>query len=60
MFTSDGIFCTSNNKYQINLTKKLLKRNYENLKDDLKQIIGIIVGFLIDRISTYDEPKFKK
>ncbi|RHZ78558.1 hypothetical protein Glove_161g53 [Diversispora epigaea] len=43
MFTSEGIFCTSNNEYQINLTKKALKGNQENLREDIKQVISIVV-----------------
>jgi len=60
MFTSDGIFCTSNSEYQINLTKKALKGNQENLRDEIKQVIGIIVGLLKDRVSACDEPETKK
>ena len=60
MFTSDGIFCTSNSEYQINLTKKALKGNQENLRDDIKQVMGIIVGLLKDRVSACDEPETKK
>ncbi|CAG8713107.1 9989_t:CDS:2 [Cetraspora pellucida] len=60
MFISDGIFYTSNSEYQINFTKKALKGNHKNLRDDIKQIISIIVELLKDRISACDEPKSKK
>ncbi|CAG8672170.1 18837_t:CDS:2 [Dentiscutata erythropus] len=49
MFTSDGLYCTSKTEYQIDLTKKVLRDSRENLRDSIKQIIGIIVGLLKDR-----------
>ncbi|RHZ76804.1 hypothetical protein Glove_192g30 [Diversispora epigaea] len=60
IFASEGIFCTSNSEYQINLTKITLKKNCDILKKDIKQIISIIVGLLKDKISTCDEPGSKK
>ena len=55
MFTSEGIFCTSNSKYQINLIKTALRRDH-----DILQIIGIIVGLLKDRVTVCDEPESKR
>ncbi|CAG8566200.1 5665_t:CDS:2, partial [Paraglomus brasilianum] len=60
MFTSEGIFCTSNSEYQIYLTKKALKGNQENLREDIKQVISIVVGLLKDRITACDEPESKR
>ena len=60
MFTSEGIFCTSNSEYQIDLTKKALKGNQENLREDIRQVISIVVGLLKDRITACDEPESKR
>jgi len=59
-FTSEGIFCTSNSEYQINLTKKALKGNQESLREDIKQVVSIVVGLLKDRVLACDEPENKK
>ena len=59
MFTSEGIFCTSNSEYQINLTKKALKGNQESLRENIKQVISIVVGLLKDRVLACDEPENK-
>ncbi|RHZ80831.1 hypothetical protein Glove_131g32 [Diversispora epigaea] len=60
MFTSDGLYCTSKTEYQIDLTKKVLRGSRENLRDSIKQIIGIIVGLLKDRAMACDEPENKR
>ena len=60
MFTSDKIYCTSNSEYQINLTKTVLKANQDILRDSVKQVVGLIIELLKDRVSACDEPETKK
>ncbi|GES79197.1 hypothetical protein GLOIN_2v1652170 [Rhizophagus clarus] len=49
IYTLDGIFSTSGSEYQINLTKSAVKENPELLRNNVKRVIGIIVGLLKDR-----------
>ena len=51
IYTPDGIFAISGSEYQINLTKSAVKENPELLQNNVKRIIGIIVGLLKDRVS---------
>ncbi|CAG8505507.1 78_t:CDS:2 [Scutellospora calospora] len=60
MFISEEIFCTSNSEYQIDLTKKVLKGNQKNLRENIKQVISIVVGLLKDRVTVCDEPESKR
>ncbi|CAG8758614.1 24026_t:CDS:2 [Dentiscutata erythropus] len=60
MFTSDGLYCTSKSEYQIDLTKKVIRENQEILRNNIKEIIGIIVGLLKDRVTVCDKPESKR
>src|SRR6266498_2673200 len=51
IYIPNGIYCTSNSEYQINLTKFVIKENLELLHNNMKRVIGIIVGLLKDRVS---------
>ncbi|CAG8726807.1 41796_t:CDS:2, partial [Gigaspora margarita] len=51
IYTPDGIFCTSNSEYQINLSKSGIKENLDLLRSNVKRVIDIIVGLLKDRVS---------
>ncbi|GBC25148.2 hypothetical protein GLOIN_2v1511347 [Rhizophagus irregularis DAOM 181602=DAOM 197198] len=56
IYTPDGIYCTSGIEYQINLTKSAVKENPELLRNNVKRVIGIIVGLLKDRVSVDSSP----
>ena len=60
IYTPDGIFSTSGSEYQINLTKSAVKENPELLRNNVKRIIGIIVGLLKDRVSVDSFPTSKR
>ncbi len=60
IYTPDGIYCTSDSKYQINLMKSAVKENPELLRNNMKKIIGIIVGLLKDHISVDSSPASKR
>ena len=60
IYTPDGIFSTSGSKYQINLTKSAVKENPELLRNNVKRVIGIIVGLLKDRVSVDSFPTSKR
>ena len=60
IYTPDGIFSTSGSEYQINLTKSAVKENPELLQNNVKRVIGIIVGLLKDRISVDSSPTSKR
>ncbi|GES95605.1 hypothetical protein GLOIN_2v1511347 [Rhizophagus clarus] len=60
IYTPDGIFSTSGSEYQINLTKSAVKENPELLRNNVKRIIGIIVGLLKDRVSVDSSPASKR
>ena len=51
IYTPDGIYSTNGSEYQINLTKSAVKENPELLRNNVKRVIGIIVGLLKDRVS---------
>ena len=51
IYTPDGIYSTSESEYQINLTKSAVKENPELLRNNVKGVIGIIVGLLKDQVS---------
>ena len=51
IYTPDGIFFTSGNEHQINLTKSTVKDNPELFQNNVKRVIDIIVGLLKDRVS---------
>ncbi|PKY20829.1 hypothetical protein RhiirB3_498916 [Rhizophagus irregularis] len=55
IYTPDGIYCTSGIEYQINLTKSAVKENPELLRNNVKRVIGIIVGLLKDRVKEFCE-----
>ena len=60
IYTLDGIFSTSSNEHQINLTKFTVKDNPELLRSNVKRIIGIIIGLLKDRVSVDSSPASKR
>ena len=60
IYTPDGIYCTSGSEYQINLTKSAVKENPELFRNNVKKVIGIIVGLLKDRISVDSSPTSKR
>ncbi len=60
IYTLDDIFFTSGSEYQINLTKSAVKENPELLQNNVKRVIGIIVGLLKDRISVDSSPTSKR
>ena len=60
IYTPDGIFSTSGNEYQINLTKSAVKENPELFRNNVKRVIGIIVGLLKDRVSVDSSPTSKR
>ena len=60
IYTPDGIFSTSGSEYQINLTKSAVKENPELLRNNVKRVIGIIVGLLKDRVSVDSSPTSKR
>ena len=60
IYTPDGIYCTSGSEYQINLTKSAIKENPELLRNNVKRVIGIIVGLLKDRVSVDSSPTSKR
>ncbi|RGB25039.1 hypothetical protein C1646_772277 [Rhizophagus diaphanus] len=60
IYTLDGIYCTSGSEYQINLTKSAVKKNPELLQNNVKRVIGIIVGLLKDRVSVDSSPTSKR
>jgi len=60
IYTPDGIYCTSGSEYQINLTKSAVKENPELLRNNVKRVIGIIVGLLKDRVSVDSSPTSKR
>ena len=60
IYTPDGIFSTSGSEYQINLTKSAVKENPELLRNNVKRVIGIIVGLLKDRVSVDSFPTSKR
>ncbi len=60
IYTSDGIFYTSDSEYQINLTKSMIKKNPDLLRSNVKRIIGIIVRLLKDRVSVDSFPTSKR
>jgi hypothetical protein len=59
-YIPDGIYFTSGNEYQINLTKSAIKENPELLRSSIKRIIGIIVGLLKDHVSVDSSPANKR
>ena len=59
IYTPDGIYSTSGSEYQINLTKSAVKENSELLRNNVKRVIGIIVGLLKDQVSV-DSSLFSK
>ena len=60
IYTPNGIFSTSGSEYQINLTKSAVKENPELLQNNVKRVIGIIVGLLKDRVSVDSSPTSKR
>lgn len=60
VFATDGIYCTSKSEYRINLSKTALKKDLESMREDVKQVLGVIVGLLKDRISVDNSPASKK
>ena len=60
IYTSDSIYSTSGSEYQINLTKSAVKENSELLRNNVKRVIGIIVGLLKDRVTVDSSPSSKK
>ena len=60
IYTPDGIFSTSGSEYQINLTKSAIKENPELLRNNVKRVIGIIVGLLKNRVSVDSFPTSKR
>src|ERR1043165_5562892 len=60
IYTPDGIYSTSGSEYQINLTKSAVKENPELLRNNVKRVIGIIVGLLKDRVSVDSSPTSKR
>ncbi|PKY32525.1 hypothetical protein RhiirB3_450763 [Rhizophagus irregularis] len=51
-----SIYSTSGSKYQINFTKSSVKENPDLLQNDVKRVIGIIVGLLKDKVSVNSSP----
>src|SRR6266487_2630480 len=60
VFTTDGLYCTSESEYQINLSKTAIKENLDILRSNVKRIIGIIVGLLKDRVTVDNSPASKR
>ncbi|RHZ57821.1 hypothetical protein Glove_383g6 [Diversispora epigaea] len=56
VFATDGIYCTSKSEYRINLSKTALKKDLESTREDVNQVLGVIVGLLKDRISVDNSP----
>lgn len=51
-YTNEGIFCTSKNPLKIEFNESALKNSNEelNLRNNLKRIIEVIAGLLIDKL----------
>ena len=60
IYTPDGIYSTSGSEYQINLSKSAVKENPELLRNNVKRVIGIIVGLLKDKVSVDSSPTSKR
>ncbi|CAG8787207.1 44361_t:CDS:2 [Gigaspora margarita] len=59
LYTTEGIYCTSETEYHISLTKSALKDDTD-LKRNVKRVMEIIVGLLKDRITVKKAPDAKK
>ena len=54
------VYTIRGSEYQINLTKSAVKENPELLRNNVKRVIGIIVGLLKDRVSVDSSPTSKR
>jgi hypothetical protein len=61
LYTTEGISCTSETEFHISLTKAMAKEeNVAKLCENVKQVMEVIVGLLIDRAEVEKEPDKKK
>ncbi|CAG8622421.1 5099_t:CDS:2, partial [Paraglomus occultum] len=49
LYTTEGIYCTSETEYHISLTKSALKDDLD-LKNSVKKVMEIVAGLLKDRV----------
>ncbi|EXX78522.1 hypothetical protein RirG_014190 [Rhizophagus irregularis DAOM 197198w] len=59
LHSTEGIYSTSRTEYRISLTENTLKDSTE-LRKNVKRILEVIVGLLMDRASVSREPATKK
>ncbi|CAG8587122.1 11262_t:CDS:2 [Paraglomus brasilianum] len=59
LYTTEGIYCTSETEYHIPLAKSALKDDLD-LKKSVKKVMETIVGLLKDRVTVEKAPDAKK
>ena len=60
IYIPDGIYSISGSKYQINFMKSAIKENPELLQNNMKRVIGIIIGLLKNRVNVDSSLTSKK
>ena len=58
MYTPERIYCTKAN-YHIDLTENILDDDTK-LRQGVKEVMGVIVGLLKDRVDVADSPDVKR
>ncbi|CAG8578223.1 8651_t:CDS:2, partial [Ambispora leptoticha] len=59
LYSTEGIFCTSETEYHISLTKAVLD-NDTDLRKGVKRVMEVIVGLLKDRVMIDSTPDVKR